>query len=128
MEDTNTHQVVIDEALMSDYVKVMRDRSVSSKRTGDSDHKTVLTFTLRSDEEHVRAVTRYAVNMASSFESSAHPYVLSNIVTGLHAKVDLHNSLLGSISAGEEKCLARLNQVTHAASTAQCFMLTEQCT
>ena len=43
--------------------------SDSSKRTEVSDHKEVLTFTLRSDEEHVRAVTKHAVNnMVSSFE------------------------------------------------------------
>ena len=89
---------------MSGYMKVMRERSDSSKRTEDSDHKDVLTFTLRSDEEHVRAVTKHAVNnMTSSFEFNAHPYVLSNLFTGLHAKVDLHNSLFESISAGEEK-------------------------
>ena len=44
---------------MSDYMKVMRERSDSSKRTEDSDHKEVLTFTLRSDEEHVRVVTKH---------------------------------------------------------------------
>ena len=89
---------------MSDYKKVIRERSDLSKRTEDNDHKEVLTFTLRSDEEHVRAVTKQAVNnMASSFELSAHPYVLSNLFTGLHAKMDLHNSLLESISAREEK-------------------------
>ena len=89
---------------MSDSMKVMRERSDSSKRTEDSDHKEVLTFTLRSDEKHVRAVTKHAVsNMASSVEPSAYPHVLRNLFTGLHTKVDLHNSLLGSISAGEEK-------------------------
>jgi len=59
-------------------------------------------------DEHVRALTNYAVNnMASTFEPNAHPCVLSNLFTGLHAKVDLHNSLLDSISAGEkqEKCM-----------------------
>ena len=66
--------------------------------------KKVQTFTLRSDEEHMPALTKHAVNnMASSFKPNAHPYVLSNIFTGLHAKVDLHNSLLDSISAWEEK-------------------------
>ena len=44
----------------------------------------------------MRAVT-------SSFESNAIPYVLSNIFIGLHANVDLHNSLLEGISDGEEK-------------------------
>ena len=89
---------------MSDYMKVMRERSDSSNRTEDNDHKEVLTFTLRSGEEHVRAVTKHAVNnMASSFELNAHPYVHSNLFTGLHAKADLHNSLLKSISAREEK-------------------------
>ena len=90
--------------IVSDYMKVMRERSDSSKRTEDSDHKEVLTFTLRSVEEHARAVTKHAVNnTASSFELNAHPYVLSNLFIRLHAKVDLHNSLLESISAGEEK-------------------------
>ena len=99
-KDTNTHQVDI----MSDYMKVMRERSDSSKRTEDSDHKEVLTFTLRSNEEHIRAVNKHAVNnMASSFEPNAQRYVLSNLFTRLHAKVDLNNSLLESISAGEEK-------------------------
>ena len=85
-------------------MKVSRERSDSSKRTEDSDHKDVLTFTLRSDEEHMLAVTKLAVNnMASSFELNAYPYVLSNIFTGLHARLDLHNSLLDSISAREEK-------------------------
>ena len=57
-----------------------------------------------SDEEHVRVVTKSVVNnMASSFEPSAHTYVLSNLFTGLHAKVDRHNSLRESINAGEEK-------------------------
>ena len=52
----------------------------------------------------MRAVTKHAVNnMASWFEPSAHPYVLSNLFTGLHAKMDLPNSLLESISEGEEK-------------------------
>ena len=61
---------------MNDYMKVMRERSDSSKRTEDSGHKEVLTFTLRSDEEHLRAVTKHAVNnMASSFKPNAHPYV-----------------------------------------------------
>ena len=82
---------------MSDYMKEMRERSDSSKRTEDSDHKEVLTFILRSDEEH--AVN----NMASSFEPNAHPCVFSNLFTGLHAKVDLHISLLESISAVEER-------------------------
>ena len=41
-------------------------------------------------------------NMASLFELNSHHYVLSNLFTGLHAKVDLHNLLLDSISAGEE--------------------------
>ena len=69
---------------MSDYVKVMRERSCASKGTEDSDHKEILTFTLRNYEEHVRAVTKYAVkNMASSFEPNAHPYVLSNLFTGI---------------------------------------------
>jgi len=74
--------------IMSDYnMKVMQEKSDSSKRPEDSDHKEVLTFTLRSGEEHVRAVTKHAVNnMASSFEPDA--------------KVDLHNSLIESISAG----------------------------
>ena len=82
----------------------MQERSDSSKRTEDSDHKEVLKFTLRSDEEHVRAVTKHAVNnMASSFEPNAHPYVLSNLFTWLHAKVDLHHSLIDDIRAGEEK-------------------------
>ena len=90
--------------IISDYMKVMRERSDSSKRTEDNGHKEVLTFTLRSDEEHVRVVTKHAINnMASSFEPNVHPYVLSNIFTGLHAKVKLHNSLLESTSAGEEK-------------------------
>ena len=85
-------------------MKVMRERSGSSKRTEYSDHKEVLTFTLRRDEEYVRAVTKHTVNnMSSSFELNAHPYVLGNLFTGLHAKLDLHNSLLESISAGEEK-------------------------
>ena len=89
---------------MSDYMKVMRERRDSSKRTEDSDHKEVLTFTLRSNEEHIRAVNKHAVNnMASSFEPNAQRYVLSNLFTRLHAKVDLNNSLLESISAGEEK-------------------------
>ena len=89
---------------MSDYMKVMRERSDSSKRTEVSDHKEVLTFTLRSDEEHVRAVTKHDDNnMASSFEPNAHLYVLSNLFTVLHAKAKLHNSLLERISAGEEK-------------------------
>ena len=49
-------------------------------------------------------MTKHAVNnMSSSFEPNAHPCVLSNLFTGLHAKVDLHNSLLESISAGKEK-------------------------
>ena len=48
---------------------VMRERSGSSKRTEDSDH--VLTFTLRSIKEHVRALTKHAVNnMTSSFETA----------------------------------------------------------
>ena len=52
----------------------------------------------------MRALTKHAVNnMASSFEPNAHPYVLSNLFTGLHAKVDLHNSLIEGIRAGEEK-------------------------
>ena len=83
-------------------MKIMRDRSDSSKRTEDSDHKEALMFTLRSDD--VRAVTKHAVNnMASSFDPNAHPYVLSNLFTGLQANVDLHNLLLESTSAGEEK-------------------------
>jgi len=54
---------------MSDNMKVIRERGDSSKRAEDSDHKEVLTFTLRSDEEHVRARTKHAVNkMASWFE------------------------------------------------------------
>ena len=89
---------------MSDYMKVMRERSDSSKRTENCDHKEALTFTLRSDEEHVRAVTKHVVNnMANSFEPSAHLYVLSNLLSELHVKVYLHNSLLQNISAGEEK-------------------------
>ena len=88
---------------LTDYIKVMRERSGSSKRTGDSDHKEVLTFTVRSDEEHVRSLTKHAVNnMANSSELSAHPYVRSNLFIVLHAKKDLHNTLLDSISAGEE--------------------------
>ena len=52
----------------------------------------------------VRAPTKHAVNnMASLFELNAHPYLLSNLFTGLHANVDSHNSLLESICAGEEK-------------------------
>ena len=51
-------------------MKVMRERSDSSKRTEYSDHKEVLTFTLRSDEEHVRAVTKHTVNNLSSSLSS----------------------------------------------------------
>ena len=43
-------------------MKVMQERSCASKRTEESDHKEVLTFTLRSDEEHVRALTKHAVN------------------------------------------------------------------
>ena len=39
-------------------------------------------------------------------------YVLSNLFTGLHAKVDLHNSLLESISAGEEE-RERLAELGH---------------
>ena len=74
---------------MSDYMKVMRERGDSSKRTDDSDHKEGLTVTLTSDEEHVRAVIKHAVNkMASSFEPNVHTYVLSNLFTGLH---DLQN-------------------------------------
>ena len=70
----------------SDYMTVIRERSGSSKRTEDSDHKEVLTFTLRSDEEHVRALTKNAANnMTSSFEPNAHTYVLSNLFTGLYA-------------------------------------------
>ena len=90
--------------IISDYMKVMRERSNSSIRTDYSDHKEVLAFTLRNGEEHVRALTKHAVNnMASWFEPNAHPYVLSNLFTWLHAKVDLHNSFLESISAGKEK-------------------------
>jgi len=94
----------------------MRGRNSSSKRNEDRDHKEVLTFTLRSDEEHVRALIMHAVNtMASSFEPNAHPYVLSKLFTGLHAKVILHNSLLDSITAGKksgrELCLAHFNRV-----------------
>ena len=89
---------------MGDYVKVMRERSDSSNRTEDTDHKEVLTFTLRSDEDHVRAVTKQAVNnIDTPFEPNAYRYVLSNLFTGLHAKVDVRTSLLESISAGEEK-------------------------
>ena len=33
---------------MSNFTKVMRDMSDSSKRTEDSDYKEVLTFTLRA--------------------------------------------------------------------------------
>ena len=61
----------------------------------------------------MRAVTKHAINnMASSFEPNAHLYAIrrisptgnfSNLFTGLHAKVDLHNLLLERISAGEEK-------------------------
>ena len=59
---------------MSDYMKVMRERCDSSKRIEDSDQKEVLTFTLRNDDDHVRAVTKHAVNtMASSIEFNAHP-------------------------------------------------------
>ena len=66
-------------------MKVMRDRSDSFKITEDSDHEEVLTFTLRSDEEIVRAVIKNAANnMASSFDLNAHPYVLNNLFTGLH--------------------------------------------
>ena len=53
---------------MSDYMKLMREKSDSSKRTEDSVHIDVLTFTLRSDEEHENVVN----NMASSFELSAY--------------------------------------------------------
>ena len=85
-------------------MKVMRESSDSSKRTDDNDHKEVLTTTLMSDEEHVRAMTNHAVsNLVSSYEPNAHPYVFSNLFTGVHAKVNLHNSLLESISAGEER-------------------------
>jgi hypothetical protein len=60
---------------MSDNMKVIRERGDSSKRAEDSDHKEVLTLTLRSYEEHVLAETKHAVNnMASSFEPNAHPY------------------------------------------------------
>ena len=49
-------------------------------------------------------MTIYVVNnKASSFAHNAHPCVLINLFTGLHAKVDLHNSLLECIIAGEEK-------------------------
>ena len=60
--------------IMGDYLKVIRERSDSPKRTKESDNKEVLTFTLRSDEEHMRAVTKHAVNnVASSFEPNADP-------------------------------------------------------
>ena len=66
--------------------------------------KTVITSTdihTKGDEEHVQAVTKHAVNnnMASSFE----PNVLSNLFIGLHAKVDVHNSLLESISDAHKR-------------------------
>ena len=94
-------------------MKVSRERSDSSKRTEASNHKEILTFTPRSDEEHARAVTKHAVNnMASSFELNAHPYVLSNLFTGLHVKVNLNNSLLESIIAGEEK-RERFSELDH---------------
>ena len=48
-------------------------------------------------------MTKPAVNnMASSFEPNAYPYVPSDLFTGLHAIVDLHNSLLDSIITGEK--------------------------
>ena len=77
---------------------------IRPKRTEDSDDKEVLIFTLRSDDEHVGAVTTHVVNsMASSFDLTAHPCVFSNLFTGLNAKEKLHNSLLESICAEEEK-------------------------
>ena len=59
---------------MNDHTKVMQERSCVFKTTEYIDHNAVLTSILRSDEEHVRALTKNAVyNMASSFEPNAHP-------------------------------------------------------
>ena len=72
---------------MSDYTKVMRERTCASKQTEGSDHKEVLhhsTLTLRSGEEHVRVLV--VNNMASSFEPNAHPYLLRNYLLGCMQK------------------------------------------
>ena len=51
-KNINIYQMAIDKALtMCDYMKVMRERSDLSKRTEKSDHKDVLKFTLKSDED-----------------------------------------------------------------------------
>ena len=56
------------------------------------------------DEEHVQALTRHAVNNTTNpFKPESHPEALINLPTGLHATMDVQNSLLNIASTGEEK-------------------------
>ena len=71
--------------IMSECTKAMREWSGLSTSAEDKCHKEVLTSTLKRDEEHVRALTKHAVNnMTNPFEPESHPDVLINLSTGLH--------------------------------------------
>ena len=92
--------------IMSEYTKAMRERSGLSTSAEDKGHKEVL----KRDEEHVRALTKHAVNnLTNPFEPESHPDVLINLSTGLHATQDVQNSLRNIVDAGEK----RLQRVVH---------------
>ena len=71
--------------IMSEYTKAMREWSGISTRAEDKGHNELLASTLKRNEEHVRALSRHAVNnMTNLFESESHPDVLINLSTGLY--------------------------------------------
>ena len=71
--------------IMSEHTKAMRERSGLSTSAEDKGHKEVLTSTLKWGEEHVRALTKHAVNnMTNPLEPEFHPQVLIKLSTGLH--------------------------------------------
>ena len=63
--------------IMREYTNAMPERSGLSPDAEDKDQKEVLTSTLKRDEQHVRVLTKHAVNnVTNPFEPQSHPDVL----------------------------------------------------
>lgn len=88
--------------MLGQYTSYMQNRSGIHKEDIKEVHEESQPTSLKRDEDQVNSLSKHLKeNMTDPFNTDAHPDVLCNISTGLHATAEVQASLLSVVQTGQ---------------------------